>query len=169
MNRKQIARFVKKINYGEKIEIEYIKSRDKTNFLCAQAGINRFVKDGQLYIVSLLQINKDSPKTLHESELKAILLHEVGHLHTGYRRKGNKITNKSVSVCEYEAQVWALERCRELKMNILKRGVVQILLNWRDFDWNSDNQVYRRALKMAVRNKKFKKEIEKCFKWWGVL
>lgn len=180
MTRKQIKRFVRKINYGTDIKIKYMTEtkRDKKNpnLLCAQAGLFRFIvnkKTGEatanhikgktdVMTVAVIEINRKWMKHLWNDEFKAVLLHEVGHFHTGYEIINQKIVEKSQSICEFEAQKWAIHRAKYLKMKMIHRLTICLFHDWAGFKWRSSERIYLKAYKMALKEG-ILKPVHQCY------
>jgi len=163
MDKKQIAQFIKKINYGEEVVIKYIdideiddikdEEGNSVDFLCAQAVINRYLsKNEDILMTMVIEINRDWRKCLNLGELKAILVHEVGHFYTGYKIIDGEIVNCSNSKCEYDAQIWALNRVKELGLKGIEKKVLDLFRGWENFKWKSRDRIYLMAFRLARKN-----------------
>jgi len=72
----------------------------------------------------------------HES-LAATLLHEIGHIENNYQRRINGKRRTGEVEAEFQAQLWAIERAKELGWN----KIVDQLLSW--FERWARNGVHR--------------------------
>jgi hypothetical protein len=152
MNKKQIFRFIRKVNYGVPIEVEYFSNK-RVSSRCAQVTFTRKLnKDGSIYVWSFIGVNRAQKKYLKDITLKGALLHEVGHLYTGFIIKNNKMILQPNYMREYEAQVWAIKRSKSMKMYQVKRRLIKAFKEWQFFKWNSPQQIYKKAWKIALKN-----------------
>jgi len=152
MNKKQIVRFVRKVNYGVPIKVCYFSNK---RYTCAAAQVlftRTLNKDGSINVWSRIEVNKAWKKHLKDVTIKSALLHEVGHLYTGFVIKKKKVALKPGYLREYEANIWAMKRARSLKMYGVRRRILQGFKEWEQFDWNSKHQIYKKAWKIAVKN-----------------
>jgi len=163
---KQIQRFLKKINYHQSIKIHYLKeskkNKKKINWLCAQAAFSRYLEKNSknIMIASQIEISKQWKKRLSNNQFKAVLLHEIGHLYTGFIIKKNQIIEKSKSLCEFEAQNWALKRSQQLHFKNIRREILTLYYEWSQFNWKSPERIYLKAYKMAVKKGILKKILQ---------
>jgi hypothetical protein len=101
----------------------------------------RFVKDKRLRAWSykrrnIIYFNKNLTNLF---ELYCLVFHEVGHL---------KIKSYSVSVEEYKAQMWGIQRASEMGYKRIPQMLTQEFDLWLTFDWNSDQRKFIMAARI---------------------
>jgi len=127
---RKIARFVKRVNYGNPVEIVYGTPKD----CLAQITHTRVLdlKDGS---VTAINVHIDANEGLiyppefpnFEDTIKAVLMHEVGHLHTGYRRVGNRLVHKRGRSLEHDADTWAIKRAKQMGLKRVARRLLKMV------------------------------------------
>lgn len=115
MTKKQISKFVKKINYGVEIPISYFIRKSDSSCL---AYVVHNYKNARIYI------NKHHMEKEDSNDFKVALLHEVGHIHTF------PFTEDKIIDGEIYAQIWAITRATELKMYNLTKKAYSLIINW---------------------------------------
>ena len=154
MNLKQISRFVKKVNNGVSLPVKYFYN-SKLDSPCSQVRyyLDFYPKQCSVQaICRCIEINRSLKKHLKTVTLKSSLLHEVGHLYTGYYIKNKTLKIKSNPIREYEAHMWAIGRAKRLKMYAIEKRLFDGLREWRLFDKNDSTKIYKKAWKIAVKN-----------------
>lgn len=148
MTKSQIEMFIKRIsiNKDAKIIIKY-----KPNYECYSNGI-RFSAcininfDNTYYIINL---NKSYFNKYRKNyDIKATLLHELGHAYTFLYYRDN------ASKWEYQANIWAIKKAVELEDKELAFSVYTHAVSL-PYTWNQDKGKYRKYL---IASKKFKKD-----------
>lgn len=153
MNLKQIAKFIKKANYNVPIQIQYFHNKKLTSPIAYVKFSRTLNKDKSIYVWSIIYINKSLKKYLKTTTLKAALLHEVGHLYTGYKIINKKLIELSSTIREYEAQIWSMKRAKALKMTNIKKRILSGFSDWQYFKGNKKERIYKMAWKLAVKNR----------------
>lgn len=116
MNKEQINKFVK-LASGENIPVFYSYDKDVEYLFMVPFYRPNTILANEYY----LGVYGESKNTY----LKMGLLHEIGHIKTatGYN-------NRAIS--EYRAQMWGLNRARELNMSdVYKEGIRMITKYWK--------------------------------------
>ena len=137
MTKKQIYKFIKKINYNIPIRIIYIKNVN-IEFIARAKYINQvkpYIKKNKHLIIINVEL-------LNESDffIKDTLLHEVGHFYNDQTKQ---------SMREYYAQLWSIKRSKELKMFKIMRYSINEIMNWEFYNYP---KIYKMASKYFKNN-----------------
>jgi hypothetical protein len=148
MNKKQVIKFISKFNLKYKIIIKYISSKEIDDY---DAFVS--LEDNNYFIFlnrKLFLYNNNI------NELKAIIMHEIGHIETNKMFKYRK-----ESLNEYEAHRWALKTSYKYKYFKIFNELVEYLNDWYETSYNEDNGRYRVYIKAAILLKKYLKNNRK--------
>jgi hypothetical protein len=134
MTKSQILNFLKIFSLQAKIVIKFVP-RSKTGefYPCQVSEI-----DDKLYLVELSR--KDFIHNKDQLYLKALLLHELGHIAASCL----KIKNPSIE--EYTAHKWALNITKKRKYLKLHYELCAMLESWREYTWNEDKGSFRKYI-----------------------
>lgn len=80
-----------------------------------------------------------------DNQLKAFLLHEIGHCFFEERRKYKN---------ELYAQMWAIDKADEMKLPKVKKELIEMIKSWEDYNWG--DYTFRRYI---IASKKYKEII----------
>jgi len=138
MNKNVVTRFLKRIIADKNILLKVKFFTDKSEWAFGAWAINS--KDNTELTV---EINRSLSKG---RDLRDLLLHEVGHL------KGKDNHNLSLVERELSAQLWAINRAKELKWNKRYNSLKwELKHKWTTyFNWNSSYRKYILANKLAA-------------------
>lgn len=132
MTKPQILNFIEKVA-GKNCKISVSYYYDKDDALVAYAK-NK-----------VINLNKYLIKALKEETFRAMLMHEIGHL--------KMISKKAQSEREYDANMWAISRAKELGYKKIERRLLEAFVEWKeDYQKNSKFRCYYLAAKIAERN-----------------
>ncbi len=129
MNETQIDDFVR-IASGEDIPVYYFDAKEENVFAEAYPPTSSFRFD-------YIYINKYYLKRSREVYVKMALLHEIGHV------KGRDEKN-TPAMSEYRAQMWAINRAKELGMRDVVREARRVIR----FAWQKESKKYQEASKI---------------------
>lgn len=121
--KKQLREFVNIVN-GKKVSVRFVKDKHLTAWTFK--NINRIC------------FNPD----VNFLKLYALVFHEVGHLN---------IKTASLSIEEYEAQMWTIRRAEKLGYTKISLQLIRDFSTWSTLDWNSDQRRYVMAAKIYFR------------------
>jgi len=131
MTKTQIINFVKKIA-KKGVIIIFCKNHNED-------GLHAYVirNTPQFIFIHLKDFNK-----FNLIEQKETLMHEVGHVKTikGCHSKTEE---------ELKAQIWGIQKAKELGMTQVVRMMKETLKQWKYFKWNSCNRKYLMAAMLA--------------------
>jgi len=142
MKKAPIIKFLRKIINDPTVELEVKFYTDKSFY--SYGALANWSDDDKFLTI---KINKSLSKG---RDLKDLLLHEVGHL------KGKDHNNPSIVEKELSAQIWAIQRAKELKMNKQVKSLeweLQERWSTQNYDWNSPYRRYILASKLAKKRK----------------
>lgn len=116
MNKKQIARFIKKVLPDRGVEIDYF---DEKNDGTAKTNTHP--------PIPVIYFNKRvlRTKACTNNFLKGVILHELGHV--VYNHKGWNVRD------EYKAQVFAIKTAEKLGMTKILRGLLNSTYRWGNY------------------------------------
>lgn len=148
MNRKQIERFIKKVSPLEyPIEVHYYYDNSPDHYFAEahhyKVGVYKIYFNKHCLKKKYIRANNGIT-------IKECILHEVGHFINEDKRP--------LSKCELEAQLWAIDRAKELGMSKIQRVCIKGLIDWQYSDWKNGHRIYRMAYNKAMENKKLVKE-----------
>ena len=137
MTKKQIIRFIKKVaGKTGYCSIFYYYNKKESSYFARADVIKRKI-----------EINRYFLKAFKEETIRAMLMHEIGHLKTR-----PLLGLKPHSWVEYEAQMWAISRARELGFKRIERRLLRVFSEWKEYENNKKFRCYYLAFKMAERN-----------------
>jgi hypothetical protein len=133
MKKQLVLKFIKRYT-KRKVVIKYLSNKELTeNHPCQMS-----LKDDKVFIIELNRkwylYNRD------ETLLKALLLHEVGHI-----EKYNSYCNRSME--EYLAQEWALKTALGFRLFRIRQKLLDMFNEWGSYKWNEENGALRRYIK----------------------
>lgn len=155
MNRKQILRFIKKADLLIYRNLHLIMFQDPP--LTDHFAFVEY--DEQCGGIHVLFLNEDQMKQPYITKnnyaiAKAALLHEIGHIILKHTLDVPEIEEMNKRVLrEYDAQLWSIERAKELHMTAIQQTSLNILARWR----NSKKTIYRKTYEMAVQFQTFER------------
>jgi len=132
----QALRFLKKVVADNEVKIKVTMFTDKSEWAYG-AWVNVTPDNKKMTV----RLNRDL-----ESDVRCILLHEAGHL------KGSEVHGDSLVERELSAQMWAIERAKELGWARLSEELEDQLKNrWvvGNYNWNSGYRRYILASRLA--------------------
>ena len=138
MTRKQLNRFIRKVNHGENCKVVYYSGHDGGEW----DKFSAYVEDNPSELI--IHLNLSVWKDFWDSTKRQMICHEIGH----YRSRLNKIS-KLDSVREYGAHRWAIHRCKELGMYRVARDLKKELQRWKTLKFTR----YRLAYHIAKEKK----------------
>jgi len=137
---RQMQRFVKKIYGSDDLTIIFYDRRNQKKESWSSFAAVALCDKNIIYINrNYWNINSND-----KQYQKYILLHEVGHF-----KDNEEPINGRQSIREFNAQMWALKRTKQLGMKKLYRRVIKELIEWSNFDWISCDRKYVMAYKIA--------------------
>jgi hypothetical protein len=146
MNKKQVIKFISKLNLKYKITIKYFYNED---YYPCVAFVS--FKNNTIYLNrKIFLYNKNI------NELKATLMHEIGHFQTKNQiyllKHGKRISS------EYLAHRWALKTSYKHKYFKIYDELINDVNCWPFATWNQNNGFYRPYIKAAILLKKYLKK-----------
>ena len=146
MKFKQVMRFAKRVNYGNKVNIfpgyeilqfistdeEFCERFDDDELWCAAVPITD--KENGDVIDFIVCIGREFHKE-HKNRTdmyKFVLLHEIGHIHTYHDSVFN--SEYEEAVWELDAQLWALRRAKEMGLKRVAKKVWENFQKWGEMD-----------------------------------
>ena len=155
MKKKDIEIFINKFSYKKNIGWIF-DSED----VCGIFGNNiknpasiLIVNDDGCEYDAVIRLKDSFIRRKNNNEIKAILLHELGHLHSN-----NKRNNKSIN--ESEAHLWAVKTCVKYRLFNIMNVLIMYWVSWAHEDWRT-NRIYRLAYKDFKKRMKLPKRITK--------
>ena len=133
--KKTLENFIKKI-YKLKVPIRYVKD-DPWVDVWHPLGVVFQKEKPLMIVVNTTWLNRDGTTSY---DIKALLLHEIGHMCTYSKRK---------SEWECLAQLWAIQKAQELNLKVIKNFLITTLVGWKDFNWSTSDRRYVLAYKEA--------------------
>lgn len=138
MTKQQVRRFIRHFDIDSKIIIKYLPEHVITpNYPAVVSNLD----DGYLLELSI----KNFLHCKNKVYLKAILVHELGHIVAF--NSNIKIT--SFSFDEYIANKWALQITKKKGFLKIHRELKSIIDSWKTYTWNQEGGVFRRYIKAA--------------------
>ncbi len=137
MNKQQVEKFINKFDLPSKIIVKFLPESEMTPYYPAQVSE---LEDGS-YLLELCR--KEFLYHKDEIYLKALLVHELGHIATFH------ITFQSSSYDEYIAHRWALRVTFKKRFFRIHRELQLMIESWKNFTWNEDGGIYRRYIVAA--------------------
>lgn len=126
MTNLEIDKFIKK--YGGKDIDFFIDKRKNGSELASACCFGKDVKTNKYVYVIILKKDIFRDKQLPIPFLKALILHEIGHI-----KKGHFHHKIKKSTAEFEAQLWALTKAIKCNLNLVKCYLIDIFMGWKDF------------------------------------
>jgi hypothetical protein len=145
----QIQNFVRKV-YGKDIYISYYYNKSKESWMAMVKYVYPRIFGFKNSIVAIC-INKYwfNQYKKRPVVIRACLLHEVGHIATN--TDGFQI--RSSVRREYEAQIWAVKRAKQLGMISVAKYLENEWDWWLEEDWQSKFRRYRMAAMLRKKEK----------------
>jgi len=99
------------------------------------------IKKKNKYVIELSR--QDFIYQLESTEIKSLLLHELGHIATSNPTswKGNTTAKE-----EYKAQMWAIRIASKKGLQRIVKELIDVFRTWAEFDWNQDRGEFRRYI-----------------------
>jgi hypothetical protein len=129
-------------SYDTKMQVYYKTNLNNANVLFTKP----IIQINKYWLNELDNINP----TTKDFEIKASLLHEIGHI------KERSYINKSRAMDEYLTHMWAIKKSQELKMNKVKSILEENIISWQYFDWNKEKYNRRYVLASKIYKKVYK-------------
>ena len=137
MTKLQIFNFLRLFALQSKVIIKFVPTSEIGElYPCQVCEVEKNV-----YLLELsrkeFMYNKD------QIYLKALLLHEIGHILI------NHLKIKSATIEEYTAHNLAINITKKRKYSKLHKELCAMFESWRIYTWNEDNGTYRRYIKAS--------------------
>jgi hypothetical protein len=132
MTKQQILRFADKIGKCN-IIIAFCSNHNKD-------GLHAYVIKDTPHIIFIHFKDFNSYPLIEQKET---LMHEVGHVKTLY------LCHRNQTQEEFQAQMWGIEKAKELGMTQIVRAMEKTLKVWTCLDWNTSDRKYILAGRLA--------------------
>jgi len=138
LSKTQIKKF---IFYANKKYIPfYFIDKDKRTYKKHPYFVMAVIKcNNKIHMV----INKKEWEKWNKIYQMAYILHELGHIND------KNFTNKHLAEQELFAQIYSIQKAKELKMKYLAKTCIKLLKHWKYYKWNSTSRIYLLAHKLA--------------------
>jgi len=131
----QIKRFIKKVA-GKDIRFRWYWSPRHRDYNYGGFANTR----GRGYI----GLHRKNFARYNDVERRATIFHEIGHFF---------VYHTSVSKKEYLVQRWAIRRANKLRMHRVARNMINFILSWENFKWDSEHRIYILAARLAKKHR----------------
>jgi len=149
----QIQNFIRKV-YGSDIYVSYYYNKSRESCMAKVKYVYPRIFGFKNSII-VICINKYwfNQYEKRPTVIRACLLHEVGHVATNADQINSSVER------EYEAQIWAIKRAKQLGMTSVAKYLQEEWNWWLEEDWQSKFRRYRMAA--MLRKKENGKRLEK--------
>ena len=137
MTKTQVLNFLRLFSLQTKVIIKFVPESEIGELYPCQVSL---IEDR----TCLLELSrKQFMYNKDQIYLRALLLHEIGHIVAAY------LKIKSTSVEEFTAHKWAIDITKKRKYNRLHNELRAMLESWREYTWNEDKGAFRRYIQAS--------------------